>query len=664
MSSSGQYRLFAYNNNIWGSSDYGSTWSQRHNCGVELYSASISATGQYQIVTGGFKIYYSSNYGNSFTTLATTSFNSSSSSSDDFYVYCASMSSSGQYISIGATYGSITSTSIWTCENSIANGIVNLGTYATSDIQSASGATGSIYYDETDDRVKYSNGTAWISLVSAEDSPLTGDIFTNQTIDLANFSQHWIINTSTTKTQNNFKHASISVSASGKYQIVTTQDDATQTSKSTVHISSDYGQTWTTETSIPNTSDPNYPNYTANTTSISGCGKYQAVFDTANNKLFVSSNFGTNFSNNYSPGVTSYHCMSSSGKYHYLIPRNTDTNISSKIYRSTDYGVTWSATTVVTNAGIDPKSIATSSGGQYVSFIASSYIYNSNDYGFTWSTASVSFGTYSFIAMSSSGQYRLVSATGIYGSSDYGITWSERYSDSAELYGASISANGQYQIVTGFGIICYSSNHGHSFSTITSLSTNSFFSNYNFNCVSMSSSGQYISLGASLYGSTTSIWNCQNSIENGIVKLGTYATSDIQSASGVTGSIYYDTSDNIVKYSNGSSWLGISQSIQVISGSSTLSVKSGSTIVITGNSSFTITLSNTSLPYNGQTFYFRKTFTSGSNPTITFSWSNMTVVNLSNSTLTTGADLFTSASTAAVELKLLYYSSTWYICST
>jgi hypothetical protein len=181
----------------------------------------------------------------------------------------------------------------------------------------------------------------------------------------------------------------------------------------------------------------------------------------------------------------------------------------------------------------------------------------------------------------------------------------------------------------------------------------------------MSSSGQYISLGASYSSSTTSIWNCQNSIVNGIISVGNYSSSVVQSASGLTGSIYYDTSDNIVKYSNGSSWLGIAGSVQIISAASTLSVTSGSTILITGTSSFAITLSNTSLPYNGQTFYFRKTFTSGTNPTITFSWSSgTTVVDLSNSTLTTGTNLFTSASTAAIELKLLYYSSTWYICST
>jgi photosystem II stability/assembly factor-like uncharacterized protein len=642
MSASGQYRLVSNNSSIYGSSDYGSTWSLRGTLTSQPNAASISVSGQYQIAVTNGNIYYSSNYGNTFSTLSTNSFST-------YTVNAVSMSSSGQYITVGASYNSI-STSIWNCQNSIENGIVSIGTYSTTEIQSASGLTGSIYYDETDEIIKYSNGTSWISLVSAEEALMTGDIFTNHSIDLANFSQHWIQNTSATITKNNFKHISISVSASGKYQIASTLDSSTQSSNSPVYISSDYGQTWSSNSTITS-SGSTYANYDVNSTSISATGQYQAVFDFANKNLWISSDFGVNFVNRYtSTSSVSYHCMSSSGKYQYFVIYN------SKLLRSSDYGVTWSETTFAKAV----RGIATSANGSYVS-ILSDPIWKSSDYGITFTSDGSIANSYYVIRISASGQYRLVSnGSSIYGSYDYGSTWSLRGNLNSYAYAASISASGQYQIAVTHNYIYYSSNYGNTFST---LSTNSF-SIYTVNAVSMSSSGQYITLGASYSTTSTSIWTCQNSIANGIVNLGKYASSVIQSASGLTGAIYYDTSDNIVKYSNGTNWLGISESVQVLSGSSTLSVTSGSTIAITGNSNFTITLSNTSLPYNGQTFYFRKTFTSGTNPTITFSWSNMTVVDQSNTTLTSGSNLFALASTAAIELKLLYVSSTWFICST
>jgi hypothetical protein len=114
---------------------------------------------------------------------------------------------------------------------------------------------------------------------------------------------------------------------------------------------------------------------------------------------------------------------------------------------------------------------------------------------------------------------------------------------------AAISASGQYIVVVGdYYPLYYSTDYGNTFQTVTSQDSNNL-------TIAMSSSGQYITLGKIGVSTTFALWTCQNSISNGIVGVGKYSTSTIQSASGLAGSIYYDTSDNALKYSNGSSWV-------------------------------------------------------------------------------------------------------------
>jgi hypothetical protein len=66
LSASGQYQSAVANdgNGIWGSSDYGKTWSNLSNLSYNWSGISLSASGQYQtaVVTNGF-IWISSNYG-------------------------------------------------------------------------------------------------------------------------------------------------------------------------------------------------------------------------------------------------------------------------------------------------------------------------------------------------------------------------------------------------------------------------------------------------------------------------------------------------------------------------------------------------------------------------------------------------------------------------
>jgi hypothetical protein len=83
---------------------------------------------------------------------------------------------------------------------------------------------------------------AFVAMVNKDKIPYS-DIFSTQTIDLANFGQNWIQNTSTNLASDQNRWITISVSASGQYQTACTSyfDNSAD---GYIKISSDYGQTW------------------------------------------------------------------------------------------------------------------------------------------------------------------------------------------------------------------------------------------------------------------------------------------------------------------------------------------------------------------------------------------------------------------------------------
>jgi hypothetical protein len=112
----------------------------------------MSSSGQYQVGNGSSNIYilYSSDYGNtwSYVTVGTSNFTS------------VSISSSGQYITACTSGGTI-----WSCVNSLSNGVVYVGNYSTTYVPSY-GITGSVYYNSTDSDLKVSSGSTWSSVKS------------------------------------------------------------------------------------------------------------------------------------------------------------------------------------------------------------------------------------------------------------------------------------------------------------------------------------------------------------------------------------------------------------------------------------------------------------------------------------------------------------------
>jgi hypothetical protein len=123
MSASGQYQTLSSNYTyLYISSDYGQTWNFPTTGSTYGSSAiSISASGQYQVMGSFTQIYYSKDYGNNWSIITVSNLGE---------VYGISISASGQYISATGDNSSNSISCIFTCQNSIANGIVT-GTTGT-----------------------------------------------------------------------------------------------------------------------------------------------------------------------------------------------------------------------------------------------------------------------------------------------------------------------------------------------------------------------------------------------------------------------------------------------------------------------------------------------------------------------------------------------------
>ena len=165
------------------------------------------------------------------------------------------------------------------------------------------------------------------------------------------------------------------------------------------------------------------------------------------------------------------------------------------VWRSMDYGVSWSALTLPSRAW---ASVAVSSTGQHVVAASSDgsnhRLYNSSDYGVTWIGRGYASNTLKQVAISATGQYQVVVANSlnIQISRDYGVTWQGPTSGGTSSYnltGVAISSSGQYiTFVCSSFNVQQSSDYGLTFTSRSSA--------WNWSCVAMSSTGQ-IQIGSS-----------------------------------------------------------------------------------------------------------------------------------------------------------------------
>ena len=130
-------------------------------------------------------------------------------------------------------------------------------------------------------------------------------------------------------------------------------------------------------------------------------------------------------------------------------------NTSNNVFLSTDYGVSFTQKTTITNVTVTGRDlIIVSNGGTYIILYksttsSSSNALYSNDSGNTWNTIpTLTMRIYS-INMSGNGQYMCASgdtSANLRVSSDYGVTWVSR-STNAKIQGNAVSENGQYMVV-------------------------------------------------------------------------------------------------------------------------------------------------------------------------------------------------------------------------
>lgn len=175
------------------------------------------------------------------------------------------------------------------------------------------------------------------------------------------------------------------------------------------------------------------------------------------------------------------------------------------LYQSSDYGITFGLNgTVPTSPDLRGASMSTS--GQYRTTSQNGgYIWRSADYGSTWTSfTGITSSSWTSISMSANGQYRVATRGAtpyLYLSTDYGVSWSSATAPASNLISSSISDNGLIIVLgqgsTGSGTPTgkwwISTNGGSSFtSVISSIRVPALGT-------AMSSNGQYIALGVSHY---------------------------------------------------------------------------------------------------------------------------------------------------------------------
>jgi hypothetical protein len=510
LSSSGQYQTAVVytNGQIYTSSDYGVNWTARDS-GRNWYGVSLSSTGQYQTAVLNLgQIYTSSDYGVNWTARDSGRFWSS-----------VSLSSTGQYQTAVSDGGQIYTSSdygiSWPPRNSVRAwygvSLSFTGQYQTATVYNGHIYTSSDYGINWTERttgatrtwwsvslsstgqyqtaVMYSNGNIWtssdygvtwterttgatrdwisVSLSSTGQYQTAvvngGNIYTS-----SDFGVTWVQRSTATRT-NAFTR--IKSSASGQYQLATSGPVGNTNGQ--LYVSSDYGRTWMPRRGLA----------TWLGGAVSATGAIMTTFSTptaATAVILRSTDYGASFTD--IPGTT----LTGTAYWRAIAATNsaavqTAVAYGGAIYRSADYGSTWSNTGITIDGSanantVTPRNwqdiaVSAETGAIQVTCVSGGYLYVSADTGANWASSStVSIDgvatqttnrVWQAVAVSANGQYGLAcvnstSASGfLYRSTDSGGSWS---SSNVIIDGAGsqatnrpwqdvgMSANGKYQV--------------------------------------------------------------------------------------------------------------------------------------------------------------------------------------------------------------------------
>jgi photosystem II stability/assembly factor-like uncharacterized protein len=303
--------------------------------------------------------------------------------------------------------------------------------------------------------------------------------------DLNNYGNTWTATGPATTTWR-----SIAMSSNGKYQ------SAVVGASGQIHISSDYGVTWTAKA----------PTLNWSAITMSSDGKIQTAV-LSSGLIYISTDYGNTWTSKGSSRAWTSVAMSADGKI------QTATVSNGQIYISTDYGNTWTAK----DSSRAWTSVAMSSDGkiQTATVGVSGQIYVSSDYGATWVAKDYAQDWHS-VAMSADGriQTAVVSNGYIYISVDYGNTWTAK--ESGNWYSVAMSADGKIQVaVVNGGQIYLSTDYGTTW--IAKDSSRSWYK------VAMSSDGKVIS--AVVYSGQIYVSHADTYLPGGNFGIGTSSPS-------------------------------------------------------------------------------------------------------------------------------------------
>ena len=254
------------------------------------------------------------------------------------------------------------------------------------------------------------------------------------------------------------------VSSTGQYMLVSSDQYG-------IYYSTNYGQTWSVPSGLTVAAT-----YQWSGAAISSTGQYMLVCYYPNGSVYLSSNYGQTFTAN--PGglgtAANYQYVSMSSTGQYMLISNQ--NAVAYAYMSSDYGSTFTTSSNMPSGLSTGSFVASSisSTGQYMLLstqdTTTSRVYRSTNYGLTWTVpAGLPTGAtfYSDVCVSANGQYMMAcyrTGGNVYYSSDYGATWATNTSipntgntatSLLNYYAVAMSSTGQYMMAAAYSGAIY-----------------------------------------------------------------------------------------------------------------------------------------------------------------------------------------------------------------
>lgn len=242
-------------------------------------------------------------------------------------------------------------------------------------------------------------------------------------------------------------------------QIITDTDgqNVVATDGNLIYVSSDYGITFSSGSFINNTGY--FITYIAANVSLQNIVVIAPIFSGAvlPDYIYRSTDYGSTFSPLTNSQQAIWQTITSDATGQYLVAGQSDPSFL-KLYHSTDYGTTW--TLCSGTADCYWSSVVSSSDGSKIVAMGSNsrtleiQIFTSTDYGANFTNrGSIAPNIYfSQMACNATGQYIFITGqNGIYSSSDYGVSWSQTGADTTnnqQYYAISVDSTGQYGLVS------------------------------------------------------------------------------------------------------------------------------------------------------------------------------------------------------------------------